>query len=489
MMQKLALCLIISYVVYSINIAAVSADSDSGGTEAATILKEIEGQIKKGEDIYYDDIIINGDLDFSSINLSQETIFDGESNNRSSKAVFPIEIAITNSKIDGILTCQDIYFLKPVNFGGTSFTKGAYFDGSDFYGDFDVSNAKFKGVASLSDTAFDGNFNCNNATFSSADFEKSKFNSSPDFTKARFNDVYFTGAIFSGAYFFESTFAGDTEFTDAQFYGNTIFMESKFNGNAFFDDSIFHDSVNFFRSVFNGPAFFTNATFMGNVMLDKARFNDEVFFDNAKFDKMASLSLEKTHYGKLYAKWQNIADSLIHNDETYLSLIKNYKDLGWFEDANDCYYSYRCNYRESNYEEDMPKTSELNESVGHYLSQWPPYIKKSSLWTADSIFMSLNGYGVNPFWPLYWMMAFILILGIFYWLVDKTPFFAALKFSTIVLLSGSGKLFVQAPDYKPNLKNSPRLAAFSTVVFYFGRIMGMIIFVSFLIAFGRTVLR
>jgi len=43
----------------------------------------------------------------------------------------------------------------------------------------------------------------------------------------------------------------------------------------------------------------------------------------------------------LYAYWGQIKDDFIYNGEAYLTLVKNFKNIEYFEDADVCYYQYR----------------------------------------------------------------------------------------------------------------------------------------------------
>jgi hypothetical protein len=48
--------------------------------------------------------------------------------------------------------------------------------------------------------------------------------------------------------------------------------------------------------------------------------------------------------------WSEIANSFDGDEATYLALIKNLKDHGQFDDANDCYFNYRIHYMSNLYD-------------------------------------------------------------------------------------------------------------------------------------------
>jgi len=50
--------------------------------------------------------------------------------------------------------------------------------------------------------------------------------------------------------------------------------------------------------------------------------------------------MAKADINRMMVKWSLIKDILYYDSSAYLSLVKNYKDLGW-DEADDCYYQYR----------------------------------------------------------------------------------------------------------------------------------------------------
>ncbi len=498
--------------------------------DAASVLKDIGEKINNGEDIYYYNKTIKGDLDFGALNLSVESVPLESENKIGAKRVFPLKIEITNSRIDGQITWSNICFRKRVNFENTIFSKTVNFRGSVFLdklylkgaifqkesylseaifqNEIDLSEAIFQNEIDLSEATFK-DFICREASFASALFEGAIFNgSNAIFAKSAFEDAKFQGVRFeSEADFSDCVFRGSTDFSYTRFSSGPIFMEAKFLGDAFFsyaqfmedaDFSVlsfdrlidysnaeFYNLANFKDSKFNSYALFRNAKFEGNALFDNARFSNDAFFDNATFAQ--DVSLDQTYYQKLYARWRCLENGLKYNDEACLSLIENYKNLGWFEDANNCYYKYRIEYARQAYDLSLPPISELTNHPRNYIIKWYSLLLNSIYNFIDYLFMVINGYGVKPSRPLILMLFIIPAFGFFYWKADNISFFSAMKFSVVVFLSGSGKLFVEAPDYKP--RSSSHLATLSMVAFYLERIAGMVIFIALLVAFSKTVLR
>jgi len=72
---------------------------------------------------------------------------------------------------------------------------------------------------------------------------------------------------------------------------------------------------------------------------DRTRFRDDVDFRKTVFG--TDLSLNESNFELFHVRWDIIKDHLNYDGVVYLSLIKNFKDLEFFEDADNCYYQYR----------------------------------------------------------------------------------------------------------------------------------------------------
>lgn len=512
MMRKSVLITLLLLLFFSANSVGDSQKKAPHELDATSVLKEMSDKIHHGEDISYDNKTIIGDLDFGLLNLSVENVSSESGSEICTKRVFPCKMRIINSRIAGTVLCNGTCFLEPVALENTTFIGNVRFDNSEFRDYIDLGGAIFRGSANFNVSNFTGGILCRDTSFDDAVFDRSTFGLSATFAGSYFRDASFKGVQFFGsdADFGNCVFKDSIDFSSSQFHPIPSFTGSKFQGDAFFiranffdasdlsnlafdgtvdySHAIFNKLADFRNTRFNNYAMFRNSEFNGDALFDNSRFSNDAFFDNAKFSQ--HVSLRQTNYQKFYTRWKNLADSLNYDDEAYLSLIENYKNLGWFEDANDCYYKYRCEYRRANYDFPPPSFSELNEGLKNYISQWQLFfVNLLFYWIPDSIFMGINGYGVMPYRPLFWMLLTIPLFGIIFWFTDSIPFWSAMKFSVVVFLSGSGKLFVEAPDYKPNPKSKPPLATFLIIMFYLERILGMMICIALLVAFGKTVLR
>jgi uncharacterized protein YjbI with pentapeptide repeats len=397
---------------------------------------EILAKIGKGKPITYDHVIIKGNLDISRLNLPKE----GE------KYIISSPIKIIDSKIEGNLIFSETIFKETVYFRGAQFIKNANFGGSRFIKDADFGNSQFRREASFSGSQFEGE----------AAFSRSLFSQNVSFSKSQFNkDVFFR----------KSKFSEDSNFNGSHFKGEANFRESQFCKKAKYRKSQFYQDVDFSRSKFNGSI----------IDFELAHFMADAFFDDVEITER--LSLSRTKYEKLYIRWKNVTKPKYrwnilenwrwvaltyeknHGEATYLSLIENFKKLGFFEDADNCYYYYRNERRR-----DLPK----------------PYRP------ADWILMVLYGYGVRPIRLLIWALIFFSAFGLLYATQGGAFGFArivspidALNVSYTLLLSGT------------KLIDDPNHAATGTLyfIFTFEKLLGSLFFALFLVSVGRTIVR
>ena len=108
--------------------------------------------------------------------------------------------------------------------------------------------------------------------------------------------------------------------------------------DADFKESIFNGSTYFYEDAFDKEANFNDVVFKGIISFYSTRFKDEALFWNTTFSK--NLSLLRTRYEKIYIRWNDINGSLIYDDAAYMSLMKNFQNLGYFEDYDSCYEQY-----------------------------------------------------------------------------------------------------------------------------------------------------
>jgi hypothetical protein len=442
---------------------------------------------------------------------------------------------------DSSIFSEDAYFESSIfngvaDFGFSRFNNSSSFSYSNFNSDTNFSISNFNGNASFHDSKFNGFTNFIDSKFNGfADFGFSKFNSDTDFQLSSFNGfTNFDSSMFNGnAYFDSSTFNGFADFgfsrfngdgpgvyfIDSKFDGYAYFCHSKFNSNAFFSDSIFQSQVDFSDSFFNSSADFSNSDFNNSTAIDNAifqkvatfsdskfrgdtsfnrsQFREDALFEGAKFN--CTLYLTRTKYDKLYLRWGDIND-LAYDDATYLSLLENFKKLGYIEDYDNCYYAYRKEHRDQGWRGTFNSMSPTEE-----------WIRKR----IDSVLEISYGYGKKPLYPLGWSIVTIILFGTFWGIKgqgrreiasDEYSFpldqvsdghhkmslwdniHLALKpfiFSATIFLSGT-RLFVDPPEV-PELPGTSK--SLIKGIFTLERVLGAFFSILLFIAIGATVIR
>lgn len=395
-------------------------EPDSSSNQRPVIpASEILAKIERGEDVEYDGVIVEGELDISGLDLPT----DHEDRSNTEKSLGLSEevklvsspVTIANSKILGNVKFDNVHFHEPVDFDGTEFDRtvnflGSKFDahiifeGAEFGGkvnfwgaeiledaefprvEFDRTanfwSAKFAGEANFDGAEFNSNVNFLNITFDGpayfsdanfggyADFRNTRFSSYVTFEVAEFGgyanfqrvrlSANFRGAKFRGIADFSETEFGWADFNNADFGDYAIFEVAEFGEYANFQRVKF-SSVNFRvakftckdvdfsetefewadldRAEFDGIANFGRAKFGGRANFEGVKFAGEANFEGAKFDE--KLKLDNFKFEILYITWESIKDRLSYSGPVYLALIKNFKVIERFNDADDCYYAYR----------------------------------------------------------------------------------------------------------------------------------------------------
>jgi hypothetical protein len=229
-------------------------------------------------------------------------------------------------------------------FGDTAkFIECAFLDYANFRG------SEFKIDADCNLIQFDGNTLFENVSFNGpASFMKSRFGDTAKFIECAFLDY----ANFNG-----SEFKIDVDFDDALFGELADFVGSKFLGYADFSGSQFNGDANFSDVLFNGPADFSRSKFRETLNLHGAQFKRNAHFESCK---IGNLNLTETRYDWIFLHWDSI-DRFEFDEAAYHSLITNYDDLGWRQDATGCYYSYGRSIQEQEGENVSWFRSRLND--------------------------------------------------------------------------------------------------------------------------------
>ena len=169
-----------------------------------------------------------------------------------------------------------------------------------------------------------------------------------------------------------------------------------------------------------------------------------------------------------------------------MSLLNNFKNLGYYEDYDSCYFDYRKAHRS---QEDWPS-----------VPPWEEAFRKA----IDYPLQLFYGYGTKPFNAFFWSLGIVLIFALYWrWIGlgsfrDKTK--KSLKdgedwldgdvtdilgFSVTVFLSGT-KFFIDPPAL-PRIDGRSR--SWIKKAFVLERVLGALFSVLFFIAISGTIVR
>jgi uncharacterized protein YjbI with pentapeptide repeats len=301
---------------------------------ASDILKQIENN----KTIFLQNVTITGKLDLSNINLTTVP------NARSARDIVYYGLEKELKIVKSNIKIRNSVFKEAVDFSNTEFRKDSYFIRTSFSNKSDFSGANFAGDVYIWNANFAG-------------------------------DAYFGGANFArDAYFWDANFAGDAYFGGANFARDAKFGGANFTGDACFDNANFA-----------GAADFRNADFTGNTSFRYTEF-DEVSFEQTTF---TNVSLNETDYNQMYVEWSSLKDALLFYGPTYIKLIKNFREMEQFEDADAAYYQYRQLRQENKKWSDSSKLMDVVAGLS-------------------------CGYGIKPEYPLIWGFILIIVFAFVY---------------------------------------------------------------------------
>jgi uncharacterized protein YjbI with pentapeptide repeats len=362
-------------------------------------------------DVNFFNAHFGGEATFSDAHFGGEVKFDGAHFERFATfkdAHFGMAASFTFANFGEVAGFSSAHFEEIAGFNGTHFQRDVHFEGAHFEGaaNFD---ANFRGDADFRDAHFYEDADFRGAHFEGGvnNFHKAQFDGNANFGSAQIGGISNFGS---------SHFEGEGNFPKAHFQGNAHFQGAHFRGKADFIDADFQGDANFDGTHFDEDACFWGAKFFKIVQFipDKenlATFNRSLKLDNCKIYSMyidaefsdsspRQISLQYPDLTHLFARWESIKDHIRYegpdDDSAYLAIIKNYNNLGWFEDADKCYYEFR--------KLSQKRKNWFTKDKGFKGVDWSKILD----WAA---FISC-GYGVRLRFVLGWMIGLIILFGI-----------------------------------------------------------------------------
>jgi uncharacterized protein YjbI with pentapeptide repeats len=365
---------------------------------------EVAANLLDGKTKIYENKIIEGDIDLNDklINISSD-------------------VKMINCTINGTMDFEYITFLGLVDFRETTFCGDTRFNFATFHKPAIFSDTKFLYRSEFQGSRF-GSVDFRNSRFmNDAEFRFANFNEEAIFTDAEFlNTTTFSNAQFhDSARFWKTCFEEDVRFANSSFGREAEFWGARFSKNADFTEAKFES-----RALFNAKQIPTmpmdGAVFSGDMILNGSII-DKLMLHGSKFDENSSLFLDDCDYNILLVNWSEIKNNLVYKKEDdgaiYLKLISNFNNRGYFSDADECYYQYR-NERRNSEQSVLPKT-------------------------LDTLAWITCGYGVRPQYAIRLSIILILLFAGFYWMQPAAKNANASKSKSII-----DKLYLIAQDLK-----------------------------------------
>ncbi|MFB3765926.1 MAG: pentapeptide repeat-containing protein [Methanotrichaceae archaeon] len=423
-----------------------SADSNAITYNHIKVIGDLELDRPEYNSIKIINSIIEGNISASNASFNGDVYFTNTS--------FRKNATFFNSEFKGNVDFSESQFYGDANFSQSRFLKGATFDYNTFDKKADFSASEFEKFGSFYDSTFGGNAVFILTLFNGAyaNFESAKFVESAEFANSQFNTFFscINAKYLKDANFRGVEFASGSNFNNVTFLGPARFDKSQFIQDSRFRNIFFNSTVDFTSARFDGPSFFNNAHFRRNAILDSVQFMgpsdlsgaqfdkdlcmnstkiSTMVLDNATFNSGSHLFLAKADINRFMVKWDMIKHLLSYDSSAYLSLVKNYKDLGLSE-ADDCYYQYR----------------QLSQDL------------KSWSWSKvyDVLADITCGYGVRPDRPIICSLFLVILCSsILFWrnglripsnMDKKTSFYDSLYYCLAIFFT------IPLPDLKPSGK-------------------------------------
>jgi pentapeptide repeat protein len=346
-----------------------------------TNIKIVESEIIIKDSVFEDDVdfsnsIFEKRVDFSNTIFQRNVDFSGSN--------FSNDVNFFGARFDNKTIFQNVNFNGYTSFKGSDFNGNVFFCGSRFYNITDFNFVHFYGWSNfgaiilyvpnnnyyLVDSVFwptrntifynetwfvgaifERSTNFRNISFNLIYFSHANFKDHTDFSNAIFNDVSdFSNASFETAIFQNVIFNNDTIFWPATFNSNAYFINTSFNGDALFIDSNFNSDVYFTSASFNNITDFTESSFKGDTYFNYANFEDYTSFNDVDFgdetsfinaDINGSISFADSKFDELDISWNSLEHVLVYDGAFYVKLIKNFRNLEQYNDADNAYYKYQ----------------------------------------------------------------------------------------------------------------------------------------------------
>ena len=226
-----------------------SANAKDTALTGAKIIKLIE----KGKDVYFKDIVIDGDIDFT------KTKIRSVESSGTYRTYVNSSISFINCTFNGKVIAYSVDDNKAKSF--TTFNKNLSFQECTFKNDVVFTESSAQGIVNFSNSKFEANTNFQGFLF-------------------MFKDNYFT----------DTKYSKEVKFQRIVCYGNINFKSAEFGENVSFQKSRINGNLNFGAVTFSKYADFSSITVMGDALFNYSKFEERSTFNNSLFNNRSDFN-------------------------------------------------------------------------------------------------------------------------------------------------------------------------------------------------------
>ena len=226
-----------------------TANAKDSSVSGAKIIKLIE----KGRDVYFKDIVIDGDIDFS------KTKIRSVESSGTYRTYINSSITFVNCTFNGKIIAYSVDENKAKNF--TTFNKNLTFQGCTFKNTVLFTESSAQGIVNFSNSKFEQETNFQGFLF-------------------MFKDNYFT----------DTKYAKEAKFQRVVCYGNINFKSAEFSENVSFQKSKINNNLNFGAVKFSKYADFSSISVLGDVLFNYSKFEARSTFNNSLFNNRSDFN-------------------------------------------------------------------------------------------------------------------------------------------------------------------------------------------------------
>ncbi len=237
-------------------------------------------KLSQGKDVFYENILIEGDLDFTRVKayrLNDRMKLEDEKWLTSYTLYIDNSITFINCKFNGrIIAFKEE---QKDNYNVTEYR-------ISFQNKLTFFNSTFEDTVNLYEATFMNNVNFHKSTYKKKMIStRARYKGATEFGGTYKEEADFSQVLFEKtSSFINSTFEKEVLFSDILFVSLAIFTNSVFHSKVDFTWTRFSDDVYFYDVIFKKLVDFSNASFsLGNPIFDSTKFEGGILLEDVSY--------------------------------------------------------------------------------------------------------------------------------------------------------------------------------------------------------------